>query len=110
MPPTQPATIASSRTGPWATRPRPLRSGARRIWPANFWPPSSLVTAPLDYGIWGFVESKACATPHPSMDALKASVQKEWADMSEAYICKVCQAFRPRLQAMVDADGGHFEK
>jgi len=44
------------------------------------------------------------------MDALKASVQKEWADMSEAYIRKVCQAFRPHLQAMVDADGGHFEK
>ena len=64
----------------------------------------------MDYGIWGFVEIKVCATPHASMDALKASVEKEWADMSEAYICKVCQAFRPRLQAMVDADGGHFEK
>ena len=40
----------------------------------TFDPPSSLDTTPLDYGIWGFVESKACATPHPSMDALKASV------------------------------------
>ena len=41
----------------------------------------------MDYGIWGFVESKVSATPHAGMDALKASVEKEWADMSEAYIC-----------------------
>ncbi|QQP33089.1 Putative transposable element, partial [Caligus rogercresseyi] len=46
--------------------------------------------APLDYGIWGFVESKACVTLHP----------KEWADMSEHYVHKVCRAFRPRLEAM----------
>ena len=60
-----------------------------------------LDTAPLDYGIWGFVESKVCATPHASMDALKASVEKEWADMSEAYIRKVCQAFRPWWMLMM---------
>ncbi|QQP42560.1 Putative transposable element, partial [Caligus rogercresseyi] len=79
------------------------------FWPAHFWPPSSPDVAPLDYGIWGFVESKACATPHPSVDALKASVEKEWADMSEHYVRKVCRAFRPRLEAMVSAEGSHFE-
>ncbi|QQP57556.1 Putative transposable element [Caligus rogercresseyi] len=79
------------------------------FWPAHFWPPSSPDVAPLDYGIWGFVESKACATPHPSVDALKTSVEKEWADMSEHYVRKVCRAFRPRLEAMVSAEGSHFE-
>ncbi|QQP37282.1 Putative transposable element [Caligus rogercresseyi] len=79
------------------------------FWPAHFWPPSSPDVAPLDYGIWGFVESKACATPHPSVDALKASVEKEWADMSEHYVRKVCRAFRPRFEAMVSAEGSHFE-
>ncbi|QQP54836.1 Uncharacterized protein FKW44_007804, partial [Caligus rogercresseyi] len=37
---------------------------------------------PLDYGIWGVVERKACSIPHASVDALKAAVEKEWAEMS----------------------------
>ncbi len=80
------------------------------FWPSNFWPPSSPDAAPLDYGIWGYVESKACATPHASIDAMKASVEQEWAAMPEAHVIKVCRAFRPRLEAMVAAEGGHFEK
>ena len=48
---------------------------------SDLWPPSSPDAAPLDYGIWGFMKSKACATPRPNVDALKASVKKEWANM-----------------------------
>ena len=44
------------------------------FWPANMWPPSSPHCAPLDYEILGNVESKAYATPHSSVDNLKASV------------------------------------
>ncbi|QQP38253.1 Uncharacterized protein FKW44_018776 [Caligus rogercresseyi] len=51
-------------------------------------------------GIWCIVENKACANHHPSVNALKASVEKEWAAMSEEHIRKVCRAFRPRLEAM----------
>ncbi|XP_059094623.1 uncharacterized protein LOC131889516 [Tigriopus californicus] len=79
------------------------------FWPSNFWPPSSLDCAPLDYGIWGYVESKACATPHSSVDAMKAAVEREWAAMDEEYVSRVCRSFRPRLEAMVEAEGGHFE-
>ena len=80
------------------------------FWPSHFWPPSSPDCAPLDYGIWGFIESKACATPHPNVDSLKASVEREWAEMPEDYVIKVCRAFRPRVEAMVECDGSHFEK
>ena len=64
---------------------------------------------PLNYGIWGAVEVKACATPHKSVSDLKAAVEKEWAEMSKDYVRKVCTAFRPRLEAMVAAEGRHFE-
>ena len=80
------------------------------FWPAKMWPPSSPDLAPLDFGIWGYVESKACAVPHPSVDALKVSVEKEWAAMSEDHVRKVCHALRPRLEARVAANGEHFEK
>ena len=80
------------------------------FWPSHFWPPSSPDCAPLDYGIWGYVESKACAVPHWSVEALKTSVEREWAAMSEDHVRKICHAFRPRLEAMVSAKGGHFKK
>jgi len=81
-----------------------------QFWPSDWWPPSSPDLSPLDYGIWGYVESKACATPHASVEALKSSIEKEWTDMSMDYVIKVCKAFRPRLEAMIEAEGGHFEK
>ncbi|QQP55180.1 Transposable element tcb2 transposase, partial [Caligus rogercresseyi] len=46
------------------------------FWPWSMWPPSSPDCNPLDYGIWGVVERKACSIPHASVDALKAAVEK----------------------------------
>ncbi len=65
------------------------------FWPANFWVRSPPDMALLDYGIWGIVKSKACSVPHMSINALMASVEREWATMLEGHICKVCKAFRP---------------
>ena len=74
------------------------------------WPPSSPDLNPLDYGIWGYVEAKACATPHSNVESLKASVDREWAAMPEAYVVKTCRSFRRRLEAIIASNGGHFEK
>lgn len=79
------------------------------FWPHTYWPPSSPDCSPLDFSIWGYVESRACANPHPNVDSLKASVEAEWANMDKDYVVKVCRAFRPRLEAMVDCNGDHFE-
>eukprot|EP00095_Tigriopus_kingsejongensis_P005995 snap_masked-scaffold1233_size54137-processed-gene-0.8 protein:Tk05995 transcript:snap_masked-scaffold1233_size54137-processed-gene-0.8-mRNA-1 annotation:"multidrug resistance-associated protein 14" len=80
------------------------------IWPAAMWPPSSPDCPPLDYGIWGYVESKACRTPHKSVSDLKASVEEHWVAMHVDYVARVCSAFRGRVEAMIEADGAHFEK
>ena len=74
------------------------------------WPPQSPDLSPLDFGIWGNVERVACATPHPSVPALKTAVDQAWADMSDELVVRVCARFRPRLEDMVAAEGGHFEK
>ena len=78
-------------------------------WPWSMWPPSSPDCNPLDYGIWGIVERRACATPHLSVDALKAAVDAQWHEMSEDFIQNTCKSFRLRIEAMVEAMGGHFE-
>ena len=86
------------------------KSNLKDFWPVDFWPPSSPDCSPLDYGIWGVVESRACATPHRSVDDMKAAVEQEWANMSVDLVKSICRRFRPRLEAMVEAGGGHFEK
>ena len=55
------------------------------------------------------METEACKTPHNNVDSLKASIRAAWDNMSEDYIIKTCKAFRPRLEAMLEAEGGHIE-
>ncbi len=80
------------------------------FWSKECWPPNSPNLNPLDFYVWGAVESKACATYHSSVDALKASVEEKWANMSADMLKKVCSKFRSRLERCVEAEGGVFEK
>ena len=77
--------------------------------PRSFWPPSSPDANPLDYSIWSVIEAKACATPHPNLTELKASITREWAAMTDSYVVKTFKAFRPRIEAIIEAEGGHIE-
>ncbi|QQP48902.1 Uncharacterized protein FKW44_009370, partial [Caligus rogercresseyi] len=45
----------------------------------------------------------------PKWEAMKATVNEEWANMSVAFISKACSSVRPRITAMINADGDHFE-
>ena len=65
---------------------------------------------PLDYRIWGALEKRACTTPHPNVDTLKAVVENKWDNMSKDFVKRTCAVFRPRLEVMLAAEGGHFEK
>lgn len=85
------------------------RENLAAFWPWSMWPPSSPDISPLDYAIWGEVQRKACCIRQPSVDALKAAVEEQWAAMSHDFIIQSCAAFIPRVEAMVEAGGGHFE-
>ena len=43
------------------------------------------------------------------MDELKAAVNRAWASMKKEYVRRVCKGFRPRLNRVIDAEGGHIE-
>ena len=43
-------------------------------WPWALWPPSSPDCNPLDYVIWGLLDTKVGANPHPNIKALKATI------------------------------------
>ena len=55
------------------------------------------------------VEAEACKRPHHSRETFKASIRAAWANMSKVCIIKTCKAFRPQLEAINWAKGGHIE-
>jgi hypothetical protein len=73
------------------------------------WPPNSPDLNPLDFSIWSYIQTRACNKKHSTIEALKKSIRREWAQMPEAYIRKVCSRFRPRIEAVIAAEGGHIE-
>ena len=84
--------------------------GADRFWPESMWPPYSCDLNPLDFNIWGFVESHACANAHPSVSALQKSVDKYWKELlTEDHIKKTCNAAWNRITRMIQAKGNTFE-
>jgi len=44
------------------------------------------------------------------VEALKLSIAKTWRILSKAYVIKTCKLFRTRLEKVVEAEGGLFEK
>uniref|UniRef100_A0A7I4Z6J4 DDE_3 domain-containing protein n=1 Tax=Haemonchus contortus TaxID=6289 RepID=A0A7I4Z6J4_HAECO len=61
--------------------------------PAEEWPASSPDLNPLDYNLWSYLESKACVTPHPNLDFLKAALIREWDEINDALLRPVIDAF-----------------
>ncbi|QQP48981.1 Uncharacterized protein FKW44_009476, partial [Caligus rogercresseyi] len=63
------------------------------FWPKDMWPSSSPDLNPLDFAVWGELEKKTNRTPHPNVDALKATIRTEWDNMSEEFLINSCKAF-----------------
>ncbi len=58
--------------------------------------------------MWAHVERKACCVRHPSRDELMSTVNKVWAEMSEAEVVKICSVFRKRMKKCVEMGGNSF--
>lgn len=56
------------------------------------------------------MESKACAKPHASIEALKKDLIKAWNEIPMEIINKAVDDFPKRLRACIKAEGGHFEQ
>ena len=79
-------------------------------WSWEMCPPYSPDLNPLDYNVWGYVESRACDNPHPNIKALQMAAKKTWAELlTEEHVRKTCAVFWDRIQRMIDARGRNFE-
>ena len=52
-----------------------------------------------DFSVWNHVDKRANSVYHPSVDAMKAAVDKN--SMDKDYVVAVCRRFRSRLEACV---------
>jgi hypothetical protein len=86
-----------------------LADNFQNFWPKQYWPPNSPDLNPLDFSIWAYVAQKACDKPHPNLESLQADITAVWNSMTPEYVMLTCQRFRPRLEAVVAARGGHIE-
>lgn len=73
------------------------------------WPASSPDLNPLDYCIWGTLEARVNATPHRSIESLKAKLIQEWDALSFDLVRAAIGCWRRRLALIVKHRGGRFE-
>lgn len=86
-----------------------LEENMASYWPPTVWPPYSPDLNPLDYSIWGVLQTKVQATAHDDVKALKQSIRRQWRAMSADYIQRTCAAFRHRLERVTAANGAYIE-
>ncbi|QQP56346.1 Uncharacterized protein FKW44_000965 [Caligus rogercresseyi] len=106
-------TLYGNRIAPPPTgriRPKLAKNQHAKVLAKEVWPSSSPDLNPLDYAVWGELERHACATPPPSVEALKASILEAWANMSSNFVVKSCRIFRRRVEAVIKAECGHIKK
>ncbi|KAF2359026.1 hypothetical protein FHG87_010219 [Trinorchestia longiramus] len=77
----------------------------------NFFPRStrSPDLNPLNFSIWSILETRVLATPHTSLESLKAKLQREWKAIPQEQIRAACDTFVNRLEALVRNNGGYIE-
>ena len=80
-----------------------------RFWSKEMWPPSSPDLNPLDFSVWSLLEVKVCSVAQPSIDALKQSLQREWAKISQEELRASAENFRQRIERVIQVKGHHIE-
>lgn len=76
---------------------------------ATEWPPNSPDLNPLDYSIWGILESKVCSARHKDLDSLKCALKKAWNEIPQEVVRASAESFNERLKLLIKSKGGYFE-
>ncbi|KYM94846.1 hypothetical protein ALC62_14441 [Cyphomyrmex costatus] len=75
----------------------------------EFWPPNSSDLNPLDYYVWSVVERVTNKSRHPNMTSLRTAIKPAFVGMDSVTLQRACERFRPRIDAVIQANGGYIE-
>ena len=73
------------------------------------WPPCSPDLNPMDFSVWGILESKVGANSHKTIEGLQKVLLREWKKIPQSYLCAAVHDFYRRLKACISKKGGYFE-
>ena len=77
----------------------------------RYWPANSPDLNPVDYGIWGILETNVYRGRRiTDLDTLKAAIITEWNRIPQNVINACINSFRPRLRRVLEVEGRHIEK
>lgn len=80
-----------------------------RYWDKTMWPSNSPDLNPLDFSIWGLMEQRLGKRRYRSVKELKKALKRVWKTITDEELRAIAENFRKRLQACIQAEGGHFE-
>lgn len=72
------------------------------------WPPYSPDLNPLDYYLWGRMESLVNTKRFDSVESLKVAIRQCWDSLDDSEVSAACAGFKSRLTKCVEANGGIF--
>ncbi|KYM97904.1 hypothetical protein ALC62_11250 [Cyphomyrmex costatus] len=80
------------------------------FWSKKFWPLNSPDLNPLDYlHVWSVVERVTNKSRHPNVTSLRTAIEAAFVGMDSATLQRTCERFRPRIEAVIQANGGYIE-
>ena len=88
-----------------------IRTRVPELLEPEFWPPHSPDLNPLDYCLWGYIESAIHKHRHVTdFEELKQEIKKAWKAIPQEVVNKSILVFRKRLRMCIEANGGHIEQ
>jgi transposase len=88
-----------------------LRENVPQLLEPEMWPPNSPDLNPCDYSIWGLLEKNVYhGRKITSLPELKSTILQEWDKLPQEVIDRCIDSFKPRLNRVIEAEGGHIEK
>ncbi|KAF2356602.1 hypothetical protein FHG87_012642 [Trinorchestia longiramus] len=75
----------------------------------DVWPAISQDFNSLDFSVWSILEQKVLATPHTSLDSLKAKLRRKWEAIPQEQIRAACDVFINILKAVVRDKDSYIE-
>ena len=76
----------------------------------QMWPPNSPDLNCVDYSVWGAFEEMVYKNRRiRDVQSLKTALTEEWDRFPQDFIKQTVRQWRPRLEAVLNANGGHIE-
>ena len=86
-----------------------LRQENVQFWAPEIWPPNSPDLSPCDYFLFGPLKDAVYRRRPRNLPELRNCILDEWDLISQRSINAAIDQFLPRLQGVVDNNGGHIE-